>query len=422
MNIDNALMIIGPFVLIVNLGTMFFYMRPKRGNFFTLIMLVAFSVAVHFLMVFTGILDTDTELYIAVLFFPAIQWLFHGPALQKVFYCFMQHQITALETFVADLLVGVTIGYQNPYALALFLALSLILLGVHVAIVLRFGRQLFARMFVDSRQIDWALYSFGAVFSFFLIVSIRWTAVGAGLYIALMLFILWSFGVLCFTMINTHEKAAQAHHTATLLLQMKALREQTDADKKHRADMEILRHDMRHEMAVIMELFRTGKGAEAETVYADWQNTLGKAIPETICAEPVLNAIFSRFRRRAEEKGVRFLISSNIPEAPPIDMIKLSVMVSNALENALNAVDKVSEESRRAVRVKLIEKDEQIGLEVVNACAAPVEFDDKGLPVAHMAGHGIGVRSIAAFAEQNGYLLNFACNDGEFTMRLVMGL
>ncbi len=253
---------------------------------------------------------------------------------------------------------------------------------------------------------------------------------GAALYLALMLFILWSFGVLCFTIINTHEKAAQEHNAETLVLQMNAMREQTDAEKRHREDTEILHHDMRHEMGLIMELFRTGKDAEAEAVYAGWRNSLSGAVPAALCAEPVLNAVFSRFERKGAEKNIRLYVNSNIPDTLPIDTIGLSVIASNALENALAATDKVPEQDKRTIRVKLIYSGPQsgphsglqIGLEVTNPCAAPVEFDDRGLPVTNQSGHGIGVRSIAAFAEDNGYLLNFSYTEGKCTMQLVMNL
>ncbi len=207
-----------------------------------------------------------------------------------------------------------------------------------------------------------------------------------------------------------------------LLLQMNAMREQTDAEKKHRDDMAILRHDMRHEMGVIMELFRTGKDAEAEAVYADWQNSLSMAVPAVMCAEPVLNAVFSRFKRRADDMHIYIYVTSNIPGDISVDTISLSVMVSNALENALTAADKVPERGRREIRVKLIQSGTQIGLEVINPCAEPVEFNENGLPVTHRIGHGIGVRSIAAFAQENDYMLDFSESDSKFTMRLVMRL
>ncbi len=422
MNIDNALMIIGPVVMVINVITMFLCLRPKFGIFFTISVYVVYAAVVHLLLVFTGTLDTPFMKVGGVLFLPVILLLFHGMVFQKVFAFFLPYQITALLTFITEALVGITIGYESPYALTMFLSLSLLLLGIHLTLVLRFLRRLLERMFVYGRRGEWALYSFGAVFSFALTVAVEWTATGAGLYFGLMLFFLWSGGILCFTIVNTNEKASQTYQAETLFLQMNAMREQTDAEKKHRQDMEILRHDMRHEMGIIMELFRTGKDAEAEAVYADWQNSLSMAVPAVMCAEPVLNAVFSRFKRRADDMHIYIYVTSNIPGDIPVDTIKFSVMVSNALENALTAADKVPERGRREIRVKLIQSGTQIGLEVTNPCAAPVEFDGRGLPVTNKAGHGIGVRSIAAFAEDNGHLLDFSYTKEQFTMRLVMSL
>ncbi len=78
------------------------------------------------------------------------------------------------------------------------------------------------------------------------------------------------------------------------------------------------------------------------------------------------------------------------------------------------------ERNRRTIRVKLKHDDGKLGLEVINPCAEPVEFDDRGLPVTHQAGHGIGVRSIAAVAEQNDYMLHFNYAGGKFVMRLII--
>ena len=422
MILDYAMPYVGPVVLIVNITAMFLCLRPKRGTLFTLCVLAACAAAIHILTIFLADLSPLLVRFSGIVWVPVMLRLFQGQTFQKLFAIFMPYQLSVLMTHLADAVVGLTIGYESPYALIMYLGLSFIMLGMFLTLVLRLGRRFFDRMFVDGRRGEWVLYSFGAIFSFALILTLEWPRVGAVLYFSLILFILWSCGILCFTIINTHEKAAQAHNAETLLVQMNAMREQTNAEKNYRNDMEILRHDMRHEMGIIMELFRTGKDAEAEAVYADWQNSLSGAVPAALCAEPVLNAVFSRFARKAEDKNIRLHVNSNIPDTIPIDTIKFSVMVSNALENALTATDKVTEQDRRTIRVKLIQSGTQIGLEITNQCAAPVEFDGRGLPVTNKAGHGIGVRSIAAFAADNGYLLNFSYTEEQFTMRLVMGL
>ncbi len=181
----------------------------------------------------------------------------------------------------AEMLTYITVGYSGPYSMGMFLGLALLFLAVYMAFVIKFGRRLIERLFVDSAHRVWAVYSVGAIFSFFLVVIVHWTVTAAGLHIILMFFILWSIGVLCYTIISTHEKAVQARLSETLLLQVDAMREQIEAENKHRAELQILRHDMRHEAGVIMELFRSGETGEAETVYANWRKTIADTDPVT---------------------------------------------------------------------------------------------------------------------------------------------
>lgn len=420
----NAMMpVLGPIVLVCNIITIFFCLRPKRGLAFTVCMLAIWASSVHIVLtlVFPGLHPIAVRA-VGFIWIPMMLFLFKGNPFQIVFGMLLPYQLGALTTHLADALVGVTIGYQNPNAIAVYVSLSLIFLAIYMVLILRYGRHLFERIFVEGRRSEWALYTIGIIFSFALIITIDWTSVGAGMYFALIAFILWSMGVLCYAIISTHEKAAQTQRAETLALQMNAIREQTDAEKKHREDMATMRHDMRHEMAVITELYRAGKTDEAETVYANWQNTLKKAAPVDFCAEPILNAVFARFARRAQEKNIRLYIHSNIPNEVPVNTIKLSVMISNALENALTATDKIKAEDKRIIRVQLIKNGDKIGLEIVNPCVEPVQLDAKGLPIAHEVGHGIGVRSIAAFANENGYMLDFDNNDGKFVMWLVMDI
>ncbi len=273
MSVNNAILLIGPVVLAVNIATMFLCFHTKRGMPFTIAALVVYGTAVHFFAA-PFLLSSFLADFGGVVILPMMLWLFKGHPFQKVFAFFMQYQLTSVQIAMADALVGVSIGYQSKHAQALFFIISLLPLGVYMALVWRFGRSLFERLFVGGDQRGWMIYSFGAAFSFMLVVKLRWQTAGVPLYIALMLFISWSFAILCYTIIKNHEKAAQEHLAKTLKLQMSTMREQIDADKKHRDEMAILRHDIRHQAGVIAELYRSGKAQEAETVYSQWQDRL----------------------------------------------------------------------------------------------------------------------------------------------------
>ncbi len=292
MNIELAITMIGPVVLIVNIASMFLCFRPKRSILLTLCLSALYWAAIHFvynpLVMFTPFAP-----YGGIIAMPVMVWLFKGPTFQKVFAFFMCGQVSSMQVSLANVFTASSYDPQSPEGQTMFFALSMFLLCVYMAVVLRCGKRFFERVFVNSSRGIWAVYSLGAAFSFVISSALQWQSVGPVLYVALLLFILWSFGVLCFTIINTHEKTEQAHHTEALELQMSAVREQAEAKKKHLEDMEIMRHDMRHEMGVIMELYRTGKTAEANTVYAGWQNMLKESAPALFCADHMLNAVFA---------------------------------------------------------------------------------------------------------------------------------
>ncbi len=418
--INQTMPILGPVVLIINFAIIFMCLRPKHRLRFTVVILGAMTACIQGLTVWMLTFNPQLVRYLGILYIPLVLWLFKGQAFQKLFAFFTPVQLTILTTHVADAIVGATIGYESHRAQIMYICLSLVLMCGYVLIVLRFGRRLFERLYEGGGHGVWALYAFGSFYSYILIMTLNWETIGALLYFFLILFILWTVGVLCYTIINVRDKSEQASNRETLELQMKALREQTDADEKHHAEMELLRNEMLREMGIVMELYRSGKNEEAETSYLDWQSALNEAQSNSFCSEPVLNAVFSRFNRKATEAGIHLYVNSDIPETLSIDTIKLAVIVSNALENAVTATAKVSEPDKRTIRVRLILDNNNIGIEVTNPCVESVEFDDKDLPVTREPGHGIGVRSIAAFADQNDYLLDFSYSKGKFAMRLIM--
>ncbi len=268
MNFEFAITLIGPLVLVVNIATMLLCFRPKHSLVFTIAVFAASAAAIQFIYN-PIIMSTPFAPYGGVIIIPVMMLMFRGQPFQKLFAFFMGGQLSSLNVSIANLLVNLVTSTERPDGQIAFFVLSMVLLGVYLALVLRFGKRFFERLFVDDRPAVWALYSLGAAFTFFISAALQGQAVDPLLNISLKLFILFCFGVLCYTVISLHEKTADEQLAASLSLLMSAMREQTGAEKKHREDMEVLRHDMRHEMGVIMELYRTGQTALAEAVYAD---------------------------------------------------------------------------------------------------------------------------------------------------------
>ena len=405
-------------MLSINYTTMFLSLPRRFSIPVSIAIPIAFTVVINLVLYKAAGIENMFGGPRGLVHFPVIILLFKGQFFQKLFAFFLQMMFTAVQSFFAGIIAGFFIPAESESYYLLRLILVCAMLMVYCVLIFFHGRHIFQKLFIHGRTSDWALYAFGALFSFFIAIISGAMFTGFG-QIMILLFILWSFAILCFAIINTHEKSKKSHEAETLTLQMSAMRNQIGTENKYRSDMDILRHNMRHEMNVIMELFHSGKSIEAEKVYETWLNSLEEAVPPTLCAEPVLNAVLSLFERRAKDAGINMLVSSQLPDSLTIDTVKLSIVLSNALENALAAAGN-AHDTQRFVNVKFIYTGKQLGLEVVNTCTLPVEFDEKGYPITHKPGHGVGVRSIVAFAEENNCLLDFNYDANWFTLQLIM--
>lgn len=96
----------------------------------------------------------------------------------------------------------------------------------------------------------------------------------------------------------------------------------------------------------------------------------------------------------------------------------LIFVLHSALENALRACRAAQEQGLPCdADVMAYEKDGSLFLQISNACAGEVLFEN-GVPVTHVSGHGIGVQSICGIVERYGGVYDFSLRDGRFILRV----
>ena len=111
-------------------------------------------------------------------------------------------------------------------------------------------------------------------------------------------------------------------------------------------------------------------------------------------------------------------IKAEIPRKVSVAESDLCVLLSNALENALHACQKLKEKHQTAViEVTVYEKNGKLLLQIVNSCEEEIHFAGE-LPVTEEPGHGMGVRSICAVVEKYQGIYNFIVKDGNFILRV----
>lgn len=177
-------------------------------------------------------------------------------------------------------------------------------------------------------------------------------------------------------------------------------------------------HDRRHFNHVLLGLLERGQAAEAAGLLQA-ANRATPGITRTYCENPVVNAAVEHYAGLAQQAGIRTEIALDIPADAKLDSLELSMVVSNLLENALQASARLPE--GREPYLRFICRDAgRLLLEMENACADDTALDETGQPVVREEGHGIGSRSIAAFAKKHGAELMYRVENGSFRVRLLV--
>lgn len=191
--------------------------------------------------------------------------------------------------------------------------------------------------------------------------------------------------------------------------EIKTLRESQQKTKEHR-------HDLRHHMQYLASCIENGHLEHAKEYIQGICSEIETNKVVRYCENEEANLILSAFEGRAKEYHISMKIKAQIPKNIHVSESDLCVLLSNALENAVNACKNLE---KKNIDVLAFKKNQKLCLQIKNTCNDNIVFV-QGIPVNNAAGHGIGVRSMCALVERYGGIYTFAVEDGEFILRISM--
>lgn len=182
--------------------------------------------------------------------------------------------------------------------------------------------------------------------------------------------------------------------------------------------MRIERHDMRHQLQTVASLAQRGDREALLDYIGTSRAKLDAAVPKSYCTNAVLDAVLVNAAAQAEQAGIGMEIEIALPEEPPVNMLELSIVFANALENAIQAVSRLPDGQRRIICRSVAHP--RLMIEVSNPYEGKITFDRQGVPAADRPGHGTGTRSIVAFAEKYHALCLFRAENGWFKLQIAL--
>ena len=217
------------------------------------------------------------------------------------------------------------------------------------------------------------------------------------------------------------QKSEQTRMQSSMLsAQLKQAEAELGALRRSESLSVIYRHDMRHHLTALNAFLAEGRLQQAREYISEVQSGIEAVTPKRFCENELVNLLCSSFSDRAERQGIRLAVKADLPDTLTIPDIELCALLSNGLENALEAAGAL-EENRRWVELYCGIRAGKLLIGIKNPCAAAVPFRD-GLPASGREGHGYGCRSIRTIAQARHGLCEFKAEDGIFTLRAAVPL
>jgi len=215
------------------------------------------------------------------------------------------------------------------------------------------------------------------------------------------------------------QKRTQAELQRSMLeVELKQSGAELESLRRIETQTAIYQHDMRHHLTAIDGFLSAGRHQQATEYIKKVQADVESITPRRFCENELVNLLCSSFSDRAERMGVRLTVEARLPKSLSVSDAELCSILSNGLENALNAVSAL-EEPLKWTEFYCGIRFNKLLIEVKNPYTGEVTMWD-GLPVSNRAGHGYGCRSIRTITEHHHGHCSFEAEEGLFTLRVVL--
>lgn len=179
------------------------------------------------------------------------------------------------------------------------------------------------------------------------------------------------------------------------------------------------RHDMHHHFNTLQNLAGRGEWEALTDYLSEAQST----VPDTLlnlCEHPAVDSVASHYAILCRKSNIPFYTQFDLPRSLPVSEMDFCLVLSNLLENALEASLKTKPD-RRNIKVKsYLHSDRIILLTVENTYDGVIKEKNGIIQSSKRIGSGVGTQSVRRIAEKNGGYCHFTYDNGIFCANIML--
>lgn len=213
--------------------------------------------------------------------------------------------------------------------------------------------------------------------------------------------------------LNKNAKLLQENHFLSMQ------RERYDSLKSSIEEARQARHDMRHYFNQIAALAETGDMDGIKSYLSRAVSRIPN-LDKSFCENRAADSVLGYYYAIAEQYNIPFLAAIDLPEQISVDEIDMCLVLSNLLENAIEASLRVTEQDRHIKVETHVHADHLVLIHIENAYNGKIWEKNGVFQSAKRKGNGVGIQSIRHISDKTGGASSFTYKDGIFTAKVMI--
>lgn len=186
-------------------------------------------------------------------------------------------------------------------------------------------------------------------------------------------------------------------------------------------DTKSFRHDYNNHMSILNEFISKGEVSSAEKYISNLREEHQKytSIYSSTGNIPI-DSILNYKLNSLSDKNVNIGIEVNVPTELPVEIMDISTILTNLLDNAASALSKV--ENNKQLNIKIVYRKGMLIISIANSYNGTVHYENGEIVTTkkNKDEHGKGLSNIRKTAEKYNGLMKFTHNESIFTSEVLL--
>lgn len=224
-----------------------------------------------------------------------------------------------------------------------------------------------------------------------------------------------------FFVVYLYEKMSKQ---AEIIGRQQVVEQQIKSQAKHmdeilfmQGELRKFRHDIKNHMTALDEYFKRNDSEGGRAYIAAMDEAMAKSGKSICTGNIAMDAMLNSKKALAESKGIEFKTNIQIFENIGIKPIDICVIFGNALDNAIEACDKLVD--RKTIYVQIVYDGDCIICKVTNSSENYENIQFKTTKT-DCKNHGFGIENIKAALSKYKHVFNIEQKENEFVLSFII--